>query len=742
MRSGLHITFILTALLASHCAFAQKAALRKGDRCFADMSFLEAIQHYERAFDQGAESIPHARRLAECHWNLRDPDGSSKWYALVAASPEATPEDIYRHAELLRNAGKYQQSDDVLELFALKAPGDSRGQRKASSMQKLTELMDRPGLAHKVIKIGINSSVTDMSPFIHDGRFIFASARMPEDLVKRHHTWNDQPFLNLYHGAIDAEGAITDVKPLREGVNTDHHESNAIISADGSEFFFNRNGRSRSPSGDVTQLQLYEMKSTDGGWSREKPFIHNDPDHSYGHPALTRDGLRLYFTSDRPGGFGGKDIWYCDREKGGEWRTPVNAGPSINTEGDEMFPYVHGNFLYLASDGHLGLGGLDIFRMRMRAESAQLENLGMPINGPRDDFGICFDSTGDMGFFVSDRAGSIGGEDIFMFRTHSLPEEERVWMGRVLDERTARPVPHLTMQLIDEDRREIDRAVTDQNGIYEFKDPGLPAFVSTTIPGGAHMEVPLEEIAVSKHGNTELPDVYLNSVMDLPVNAIIRDAITDAPVEGVTVTVEDSRDGTVLYHGVTDDNGIAQGQIPDRQFGDDLALDVTFNKAGYFARTVRVDFRVLMFLEQVLAGPEESMLTPMRLGADIGDAIGLRPIFFQRGGDVIDELAAKELELVVRELKQDPTLKIEIRSHTDSRASTTFNDALSQRRSEVTREHLIARGIQPERLVAKGLGERHLLNRCKDGVECTEEEHHRNRRTEFIVIACEGCRQH
>lgn len=247
---------------------------------------------------------------------------------------------------------------------------------------------------------------------------------------------------------------------------------------------------------------------------------------------------------------------------------------------------------------------------------------------------------------------------------------------------------------------------------------------------------------ISAHGDTELPDIYLNSVMDLPVNAILRDAILDVPLEGVAVTVKDIRDGSVLFHGLTDANGIAQGQIPDRQFGDDLALEVTFSKIGYFTRTVEVDFRVLMFLDQALAGPEGQSLSPITEGIDMSSAMNLRPIFFDYNDAKITSAAVGELELVAAAMQHDPTIRIELRSHTDSRASAEFNDQLSQHRADNTKAYLVSLGIAPFRIKAKGVGEREIINHCRNGVPCSEEEHFANRRTEFIVTGCEGCSSH
>lgn len=740
-----HIALLIAfiALTCGHLA-AQSAMLRQGDRSYRSMSYLKAIEYYEMAFANTEPEVVHMRRLADCYWTLREFDRAEPWYARLAKRDDAEARDLYRYAELARSKGRFAESDTTLLRFTALEPGDSRGQRKANSLERLSELMEEKGLSHQIMPVPFNSDRTDMSPFIQGDRIMFASARMPEYLVKKHHTWNDQPFLNLYTGSVDDHGNVTGIRPMGDGLNTAYHESNAILSSDGNELYFTRNnvlgGRKTAGSDGVNNLQLFVRTRTEDGWSKEVPFTHNHPDHSIGHPALSKDDRQLYFTSDAPNGHGGKDIWVCERDAEGNWGAPRNLGPEINTEGDEMFPYMHGNFLYFASDGHLGFGGLDIFRVRLRDTIVgEIENLNQPINGPNDDFGFCLDRTGDIGFLTSDRGGPIGGENIYLFRMHSRPEDERIWVGRVMDERTAQPVPYLTMRLLDEQRNELARAVTSELGIYQFDDPGIPAMVSTSIPGGVQAELPLEEIAVSKFGDTELPDMYLNSTMDLPVNAIIRDAVTDEFIAGVAVTVRDLRDGQTLFHGITNEHGIAQGQIPDRRFGDDLFLEVTFARDGYFTVTTEVDFRVLMFLEQALAGPEGQKMTPVMDGVDISAAMNLRPIFFEYDDDRITSSAAGELDLVAHVMEQDPFMRIDLRSHTDSRAGKDYNLALSQRRADNTKAYLVGSGIAAHRITARGFGESEIRNHCVDGVECTEAEHFENRRTEFIITECKEC---
>ena len=713
---------LLLILFLGHDLAAQKGLLRRGDRSYEALSYTEAIGLYELAFARGAQSVDHARRLADCHWNLRDLKTAGLWYASIVHAGQAGAEDLYRYAEILRMEGKWTESDKYMVEFQKLAPDDSRGRRKASSAEKLALLLDERALSHKVDTVPFNSDRTDMAPFIRGNEIYFASARMPEYLAQKHHTFNDQPFLNLYTGSVDDEGAVSSIKPVRGGVNTGYHESNAVISPDGQELYFTRNatGSDRPGKKGTNNLQIQVRKKIDGGWSEEKPFEHNDPAYSLGHPAISRDGSRLFFTSDRTDGVGGKDIWYCDRQDNGKWSAPKNLGSEVNTEGDEMFPYVHGNFLYFASDGHLGFGGLDLFRIRMRGSHfGPAENLGSPINGPTDDFGLCLDRTGDIGFFTSDRKGGIGGEDIYTFRMNSRPEHEREWVGRVMDENDAHPIAFVQVQLFSLAKGEqLASAITGADGHYAFPAPKVPAWLQITIPGGQRTRILPQEITVSKFGDTELPDVYLNSAKDLPFSAQLLSATDQRPVEGAMIVVRNGLTRKTLYYGHTDRDGKVHGHLPDRAIGDTLQLEITFSKPGYFDHISEITMAVGSFEKMDLTAQSRPMLTPVSLGIDLARAMGLQRIFALDRAGALSPAAENELTLLGEMLSLDRSIQLKLHA-----------PAHAVHAAEQLRRSLLSRGIEKDRIVVRT---------APDGSETTAQMSEAPR-FKVILSACDGC---
>jgi OmpA family/Carboxypeptidase regulatory-like domain/WD40-like Beta Propeller Repeat len=807
--------FALISCLVPVFAYAQQGLLHKADKLYAQYSFAEAITFYERAFDQGAKDNMAAQRLADSYHRLRDLSGSEKWYALLVQWPDATPTDFLRYAEALRANAKYAQADSVMALFAVMDTTDSRGVRLAHNVDLFPKLLVDPVFEGKLVQLPWNSTQLDLSPALWNGKVVFASTRTPQVSVHRTHAWDGHPFLNLY--VLNDSTAV----PLRGTVNSKFHESDPAFSADGTQMYFTRNNTealsSKESERPIGNLVIMTSTLVNGIWTAEVPFAHNAPAHSTGHPSLSMDGLTLYFSSDRPGGFGGIDIWKCERDSCGEWKEPVNLGPKVNTEGDEMFPSVHGDHaLFFSSDGHPGLGGLDVFlAWDFSIGPSEPENVGAPINSRVDDMSLALTPDGSIGYFSSDRKGGLGGSDIYMVqldelfkrkvrvhgevlskedhhplanvpvklkrpdrsvimeqltnksgefdfivmpqamtltanipggsetelpmdehllllqdevalgdvqlstfvdvpitvrmidkrtglpapgvevllvdRTHegrvvaqgitdargvvqgtlrqvrasqevqldltasaeTLPElgvelsfrvqdglphvlkhdfdmGERmtasyktalestffflydntvteggsVWSGTVLDKNDRTPIAHVRISARDMDHKEVAHTETGLDGRYRIRTAEIVFTIEASIPGGD--TVLLED--VSPFGSDELPPIEVNSIMDLPVNAILKDAATDAFLEGVTVTVKDKRDGLLLFTGVTDRNGISQGRIPDRRFGTEQHLEVSLTKEGYLPVVRSMDFVVLVFLEVSLGGLENFLL--------------------------------------------------------------------------------------------------------------------------------------
>jgi outer membrane protein OmpA-like peptidoglycan-associated protein len=527
-------------------------------------------------------------------------------------------------------------------------------------------------------------------------------------------------------------------------------------------------------------------------------------------------------------------------------------GPSVNTEGDEMFPRAYGKrTLFFASDGQQGMGGLDIFMTDLKADSAhQIINLGSPINSMFDDFAVALAPDGADGYFVSARPGGAGRDDLYAFELDHPFKEQVTLHGRVIDKVGRLAVKGVVVSVLDASGRELRRAITNEKGEYEitmvpqkatlrshFADgpvvlmpieqrlfemdhPELPEMAVEIlkkwefIGDGSFMKEfgengpedlslkpmvtvrgdvidkmdgkPLKGIAVNvldvqgrvlrsavtdKYGQYQLtmtpglnslqarfadkdpvvvpvdPALFRAAAPSLPTIALevglkdgswahIADATTGEPMKDVDVIITNLRSGgTEMLQGRTDENGYLQALTPNGSIADLAGHEVFITKDGFFPRGFRVsdakgdDAEVVHTISREM----QVKLEPIREGADIRKALDMDPIYFDYKKAEIRTEAEDVLEMVAFILNNSDGMEIELAAHTDSRASDQYNNNLSQERANAAREFLIDRGVAPERVKAVGFGESRLINGCADGVDCDEEEHQMNRRTEFIV---------
>jgi outer membrane protein OmpA-like peptidoglycan-associated protein len=478
-------------------------------------------------------------------------------------------------------------------------------------------------------------------------------------------------------------------------------------------------GKTGKSDDNIVKLKLYIAEVDGDDWKAEKEFKYNSDEYSIGHAALSADGKYLYFVSDMPGGFGGTDIYVCE-QVGEDWLAPKNAGPSINTEGDEMFPWVaKDNTLYFASDGHGGLGGLDVFSVKGEPGAwGAVKNMGSPINSPQDDFGLIRDKDDNsLGYFTSDRIGGKGSDDIYMFRDNGI-----VLVGIVVDAKTDSPICKSVVDL----RQGSDvkgRANTECDGKFEFSVIPEKVYKLKGCAEGYHCnEVGASTVGV-KAGDTVFVKIPLDKEEDVKLEVLVIDRQTREPIGGSAVVVKGRCDNT-------------------EQTG-------TSNAAGmsYYDAKIECDYPVSATAEGYLPGSTEVTTVGVPANSTVKAIVELdkikvfddQPILldiyydFDKWNIRVPE-SDKELQRLLDFMNVNPGTIVEIGSHTDARAPFEYNIRLSQRRAQSVVDWLLARGISKERIKAVGYGETKPVNKCTDNVPCSEEEHQLNRRTEFRVI--------
>lgn len=578
-------------LLSTLGAFGQEALVRQGDRLFEQRCYVDAIASYERAFALGLRSVDGERRLIESLRMVRDLRASEPWCARVAAIPDATAQDLYRYADALRACGRYHEADSVMARFAGLSPADSRGRRQSDVASTVQAMTDAPYLKGRVQRSASSSDAMDLAPTFRGDRLAFASSRKPLVSVHRRHSWDGRPFLDLY--LSNDTGAA----PLPGAVNTPYHESDPTFSPDGHELYFTRSVPGSGRDAQLGDLTIQRSVLVDGRWSEPEPFAHNLAGHSTGHPSLSGDGSTLYFSSDRPGGIGGVDIWKCERADGGAWGTPVNLGPLVNTEGNEMFPSAFGDHaLFFSSDGHAGAGGLDIFLSWTFQGIAQPPvNLGLPLNSSADDMGLAIAPDMRTVLFSSDRDPAAGPADLYRMDLDEPFRDAVKLTGRLISEKTGAPVPNIPVMLKLDDERAALQTLTDEQGRFAFIAEPKVMVLYAAIPGLIAEELPLDaHMLITADEEIALGDVRLNTLFDLPVAVRAIDMHTKLPIAGMHVTVRmETPKGAVLIDGMTDANGLVRDTIPAVMLGSELNLHTTLAMRGYPSLTTRFTHTVL-----------------------------------------------------------------------------------------------------------------------------------------------------
>ena len=725
------------------------------------------------------------------------------------------------YAQTLASNGKYKDSQEAYEQYAKVESADKRS-GGFQKLYKSVEVLNKNAACYKLEYLSINTDKADFSPMYYKNGLVFSSGRTEGLGLKRIFSWDNSRFLDIYYlsdinqltasaaglGGADAnksksrgasesivgsdeytaptandsrtvgtfggtniyqgygysENPVTKTQKFSKTLNTKFHEGPMTFTSDSKKVIFTRNnfnnGKSNISSDKINKLKIYtgDEKGT-GQWSNIKEAPFNSDEYSTGHPSLTKDDKLMYFISDMPGGFGGTDL-YVVQYNGGTFGTPTNLGSEINTAGNEMFPFVdeRGN-LYFSSDGHAGLGDLDVFYVQITDGSklkGKIKNMGTPINSSKDDFGFIADGERKMGYLSSNRKRGGTDDDIYRFNREcdEKPECEEVQVI-VYDVESKMPLDNADVAIVMDGKTEMKK--TDTNGTFkicveEGKQCELKAsregYMPNTVAckqGETTIDIPLSriiEVAVDSNATAgSLTTGIIDRATPVDGNAIgyqgtntgtttpcpatktIRGSVTankdKRALSGVTVTLKNECDGSTQSF-ITGADGRYQFEICE---GCDYLIEAIKDNFGSRGNKIK----------KLGKGGPKNINANLSMFEE-GDVVAIDNIYYDYGRCNIRTDASQELDRVATMLKRYKNMSIEIRSHTDSRATTEFNQKISDGRSKAVIKYLVKKGISASRLEETGYGESQLLNECADGVECTEEQHALNRRTEFKVV--------
>ena len=440
------------------------------DKSFDDFAFIKAIELYEYAFEKDNQDTYVIHRLADSNRNIGNTEETEKWLKLLMDMHAEEPEDIFNYSQALKSNGKYLLAEEWLKEYAEMRPEDGRISIQQSLLDYV-QFLRRDSSRYEVRRININTTGSEIGAAFYRDQVVFSSTQGEGSLTTRKYQWNELPYLNLFIGDKAPNGDIVNVTDFAPDLRTTYHDGPVSFDQNEDKVYITRNNvgkrRVSKDAEGVVNLKILFGGIEEDEWEYRGEFSHNSDNYSTGHPSIDKSGNVLYFTSDMPGGYGGSDL-YFSTFSGGYWSDPINLGPEVNTTGDESFPFISNDgLLYFSSDGHGGLGGLDVFfSIPEGGVFSTVENMGYPVNSPKDDFSFTLDEIGMEGYFASDRTGSRGSDDLFSLRIKYIPVIIR---GIVKDSETDEVLPDTKISVINEYADTIFVSTTRTDGQFEFE---------------------------------------------------------------------------------------------------------------------------------------------------------------------------------------------------------------------------------------------------------------------------------
>lgn len=458
------------------------------DRYFDEFSFVQSAKIYKDLVLIKGDSSEHVlSRLAESYYNNSDTEEAEIWYQKLITNFNENLEDkhLFKYAQVLRSNGKYKKSDSIfLKLANTESSNLKQELNNEDYLLNYSSQEKRIGIRN----LAINTPLSDFGGFLLNGK-VYYSSSAPTDAKRQNiYKWNNQPFLNIYRAEEDIKTledsekdtvlVLGNIEKLGEPIASELHESTPVFTKDGKTMYFTRNNsdgkRARKSKKNTSNLKIYKASFVNGYWVNVKELPFNNDEYSTGHPALSPDEKTLYFVSNMPGGFGDSDIYKVEINGKDDYGIPENLGSKINTSEKEVFPYIgNDNTLYFSSNGHLGLGLLDVFQAKINIDGTftSPENLGYPFNSKKDDFSFFLADNGKKGFFSSNRENGKGDDDIYSFYIYTDPPIcTQIVRGTIKNKKSKDVIDAVTVKLINSNKQVVSEVISDDFGNYTFEN--------------------------------------------------------------------------------------------------------------------------------------------------------------------------------------------------------------------------------------------------------------------------------
>ncbi len=691
------------------------------DERFMRMEYAMCVDMYDELADKylknksiESSGIENIRRAAISNFQLFRMKKSCYYYTKLQALNKLNEKDrewlIQAHRYLKDYSSAFNLSLESSNLFT----SNQFFKKIVEDNANLNSLLE-DSLRYRIYPLDLNSDMGDFAPAMHKNHLYYATKSANTKAIHTEYGWDDSYYLNIKIAELTSDSTTGKSQLLRDEFITKAHDGPVSFNSKGDQMVITRNSIEKVKGSDVVRFSLYFSNLINNEWTEPKAFpFNNASKYNTGHAVFAENDQVIYFSCDKEGGSGLADLYSSRIDKNGNWAAPVNLGPNVNTNQNDLFPFVTENVLYFASAGHFGLGGLDIFSYEL-GSGMKPKNSGYPINTSYDDFGLILDSSNTKGFFSSNRADNIDRLYAFKYVPMEIYLQGIVYAAYTEKE----SIPSHPVYILNETAGERDTIITNEFGQYHTKlEKGNRYRITTSKDEFVLITEGLISTQGLKKDTTfycELPlkpttlQVRLR-VVELGTNKIIEYAkttITDYVLNKESILYTDET-GIVIIK--VDRNKTYWAHASKKGFVDD---NVAFNSANENDKIFDLELKLPPIVK--------------------GDKFKLENIFYDLNKSTLrpeSKLALDKLADFI--IKND--LKIELSSHTDARGSDAYNLKLSQARAQSCVDYLYTKGVKKAKIIAKGYGETQLINRCKNNVECPEELHQDNRRTEVKIL--------
>ncbi len=698
---------------------------RKAELLYNQQGYRNAIDLYRIVLGSDPGNRQANARVADCYYRMGRYEEANKWYRSLIKQGKPGPDEYFLLGQVLCVLERYDSAKDFFEMSLKLSGNDKRAKSKIDFINNMQSFR-RDSISYSITRQWYNSKESDFSPRHFGDGIVFVSSRDRDLFIKRKSLSGiseNEALLNAFYvgPTFDSTKSVDEQVSLfySKSLNSPYHDGPVTFYDNGKRMAFTRNvlknGKpARDDQGRVNLELYFTVLGTNRTMTNVERFPYNKLTYSIAHPWVSSDGTVLYFSSNMPGGFGGADL-YVSYFRDNQWTQPENLGEDINTASDEYSPFLwNDELLFHASNGLGGFGGLDNFVSRKTlGKFGAPQNLGYPINSSKDDFGLIVDPSGTDGYFASSRKG--GSDDVYNFTMNKV-----TLAGHVKEHSSQLPVPQAVIMILGDQSKVVRRLVSDDSGNFLVELDIKRAYSLIPEKDGYTALEPRRffaekatligdtlSIPIWKNGLFAKGKVYSNELQTILPNAIVY-ILNNSTGRADSARVDANGEYNFLV-------------LPNN------AYRITALQPGYLENGFNLNTHSLFsgnLLNDILL--EEKYLEKLTVLFDF-EKWELRPEF------------VTDVNKVIRSLNRFKYATVYIGAHADSQGTREYNKKLSDKRAQSILAYFKNKNINVKRIQAFGFGEELILNLCSDGVDCTDEQHSRNRRAE-IKVQLEGAK--